>query len=80
MISALLIGSALASAVLIGLAARLSSLVSTLLVTYLAFTANLGLTTIALSPVQAVTRAGLGAAEALLLVGATSLWWTSHFG
>jgi hypothetical protein len=74
-VSLLLIGSALATAVLIALAARLSSLVSTLLVSYLAFTANLGLTTIALSPVHAVTRAGLGAAEALLLVCATALWW-----
>ena len=74
MVSLLLIGSALATAVLIALAARLSSLVSTLLVSYLAFTANLGLTTIALSPVHGVTRAGLGIAEALLLVGAAALW------
>ncbi|HEX4519432.1 MAG TPA: glycosyltransferase 87 family protein [Gaiellaceae bacterium] len=73
--SLLLIGSALATAVLLALGARLSSLVSTLLVTYLAFTANLGLTTIALSPIQAVTRAGLGVAEALLLVSALAFWW-----
>ena len=75
MVSLLLIGSALATALLIALAARLSSLVSTLLVSYLGFTANLGLTTIALSPVHAVTRAGLGGAEALLLVSAIALWW-----
>src|SRR5262249_46237635 len=71
----LLIGSALATAVLLALAARLTSLVSTVLATYLAFVGNLGLTTIALSPVHAVTRAGLGVAEALLLVGAAALWW-----
>jgi hypothetical protein len=74
-LSLLLIGSAAATAVLVALAARLSSLVSTLLVTYLAFTANLGLTTFALSPFRAVTRTGLGAAEAVLLVGAVALWW-----
>ncbi len=75
MVSLLLIGSAVTTAVLLALAARLSSLVSTLLVTYLAFTANLGLVTIALSPFQAVTRAGLGAAEAVLLVSAAAVWW-----
>ncbi len=74
-VSLLLIGAALATAALIALAAGLSSLVSTVLVSYLAFTANLGLTTIALSPVHAVTRVGLGAAEAFLLVCATALWW-----
>ena len=75
MLGVLLVGAALATAVLIALAGRFSSLVSTLLVVYLAFTANLGLTTIALSPFQAVTRAGLGAAEAVLLLGAAALWW-----
>jgi hypothetical protein len=74
-VSLLLIGSALATAILIALAARLSSLVSTLLLIYLAFTANLGLTTIALSPVRGVTRPGLGAAETVLLVCAAALWW-----
>jgi Dolichyl-phosphate-mannose-protein mannosyltransferase len=74
-VSLLLIGSALATAVLFALAARLSSLVSTLLAGYLAFTANLGLTTIALSPARAVTRTGLGAAEAVLLVCAAAAWW-----
>lgn len=75
MVSLLLIGSALATAVLLALAARLTSLVSTLLVVYLAFTANLALTTIVLSPLHAVTRTGLGAAEAVLLAGAIALWW-----
>ena len=75
MVSLLLIGTALAIAVLVALAARLSSLVSTLLVVYLAFTANLGLTTIALSPFQAVTHTGLGLAEGVLLICATAFWW-----
>lgn len=75
MIGLLLIGSALASAVLFAFAARLTSLTSTLLVVYLAFTGNLGLITIALSPVHAVDRTGLGAAEAVLLVCAVVLWW-----
>ena len=74
-VSVLLIGSALATAVLVALAVRLSSLASTLLVLYLAFTANLGLTTIVLSPFREVTRAGLGAAEGVLLLSALALWW-----
>lgn len=71
----LLVGLAVATAVLIGLAARLTSLTSTLLATYLAFTGNLGLTTIVLSPAHAVTRTGLAVAEALLLVCAAGFWW-----
>jgi hypothetical protein len=70
-----LVGSALATAVLVALAAKLTSLVSTLLVTYLAFTANLGLTTTALSPFRAVTQSGLALVEAFLLAGAATLWW-----
>jgi hypothetical protein len=71
----LLIGSAAATAVLLAFSARLSSIVSTLLVGYLAFTGNLGLTTIALSPIHAVNRAGLGVAEGVLVVSAGALWW-----
>jgi hypothetical protein len=74
-IGLLLVGSALASAVLFALAARLTSLASTLLAVYLAFTGNLGLTTIALSPLHAVTRTWLGVAEAVLLAAALVLWW-----
>jgi Glycosyltransferase family 87 len=74
-VSLLLIGSAVATAFLLALAARLSSLVSTLLLAYLAFTANLVLVTIALSPFRAVTRPGLGAAEAVLLGCAAAFWW-----
>ena len=75
MVSLVLIGSALATAVLLALALRLTSLVSTLLATYLAFTGNLGLATIALSPIHGVTRAGLAGAEAVFFVCAASVWW-----
>jgi hypothetical protein len=71
----LLIGSAAATALLVAATARLPSLVSTLLAAYLAFVANLGIVTLALSPVHEVTRAGLGVTEATLLAGALALWW-----
>jgi hypothetical protein len=71
----LLIGSALATALLVAAAARLPSLVSTLLAAYLAFVANLGIVTLVLSPFHDVTRDGLTVAEAVLLVGAIGAWW-----
>jgi hypothetical protein len=71
----LLIGTAVATALLVAASARISSLVSTLLLAYLALVANLGLTTIALSPLQDVTRTGLGVAEAVLLLCALTAWW-----
>jgi hypothetical protein len=71
----LLIGSAVATALFAADAARLPSLVSTLLVAYLAFVTNLGLTTLVLSPFEAATRTGLGAAEAVLLSAAVAAWW-----
>ncbi len=75
MVGLLLIGSAVATAFLLASAARLSSLASTLVVAYLAFVANLGLTTIVLSPFREVTRGGLAATEAVLLLGALGAWW-----
>ena len=75
MVGALLIGAAVASAVLAAAALRLPSLVATLLAAYLALVANLGLTTLVLSPLHGVTRAGLGVAEAVLLVAAVGAWW-----
>jgi hypothetical protein len=71
----LLIGSAAASALLLAAAARFSSLVSFLLVAYLAFVANLGIVTLALSPFREVTRTGLVAAEAVAVAGAFGAWW-----
>jgi len=71
----LLIACPAASALLLALAVRLQSLAATLLVAYLAFAANLGLTTLALSPIHEVTRAGLGVAEGVVLAGAIGVWW-----
>ena len=70
MLGLLLVGMAVATAVLTALAARLSSLVSTLLLAYLAFVANLVLVTLVLSPFREVTRGGLAVAEVVLLAGA----------
>ena len=75
MVGLLLIGSAVATALLVAAAARLPSLVSTLLAAYLAFVANLGIVTLALSPVHEVTRGGLAVAEGVLLAGALAVWW-----
>jgi hypothetical protein len=71
----LLIGATVATALLAAAAARLPSVVSTLLVAYLALVANVGLTTLVLSPFGAVTRGGLAAAEAVLLAAALAAWW-----
>ena len=76
MLGLLLVGMAVATAVLTALAARLSSLVSTLLLAYLAFVANLVLVTLVLSPFREVTRGGLAVAEVVLLAGAAAAWWT----
>ena len=68
------IGLPVATALLVAAAARRRSLVSTLLLAYLAYVANLGLVTLALSPFHEVTRTGLGAAEALACAGALLVW------
>ena len=75
MIAALLIAAPVATAVLFAASLRLPSLVSTLLVAYLAFVANLGLVTWVLSPLRAVDRGGLAAAEGILLAAASAAWW-----
>ena len=75
MVGVLLIGAAVATALLAAASLRTPSLVTALLAAYLAFVANLGLVTWALSPLRAVTRGGLAVAEALLLAAALVLWW-----
>ena len=70
-----LIAMAVATAVLVALAFRLSGLVSTLLVTYLAYVTNLALVVLVLSPFREVTRGGLAVAETVLLVAAAAAWW-----
>jgi hypothetical protein len=74
-VGAVLICAAVATAFLAASAARFESFVSTLLAAYLAFFAELGLTTLVLSPVHEVTRAGLAVAEGLLLGAAFTAWW-----
>jgi hypothetical protein len=64
-----------ATAVLLALAARLASIVSTLLIAYLALVGNIGLLTWLLSPVHLVTRTGLVVAEALVFALASAIWW-----
>jgi hypothetical protein len=74
-IGVLLIAAAVAVALLVAASLRTQSLVTALLTAYLAFVANLGLVTWALSPLRAVTRGGLAAAEGLLLAAAIAVWW-----
>src|SRR5262245_20936674 len=66
---------AVAAAVLTVLAARMSTLVSTLLLGYLALVANVVLVTLVLSPFREVTRSGLAVAEVVLLAAAAAVWW-----
>jgi hypothetical protein len=75
MIAALLIAAPVFTAVLLAASLRLPSLVSTLLAAYLFFVANLGLVTWVLTPVRAVDRGGLAAAEGVLLAAASAAWW-----
>jgi hypothetical protein len=75
MIAALLLAAPVVTALLFAASLRLPSLVSTLLAAYLAFVANLGLVTWALSPLQAVDRGGLAAAEGFLVTVAFAAWW-----
>ena len=67
MIGVLVIGLAIATALLAAASLRLESLVSTLLAAYLALAADLVLVVVALSPFRAVTRGGVGAAQAVAL-------------
>jgi hypothetical protein len=70
-----LIGLAVATAIVAAAAARLRSLVSTILVTYLAYVGSIGVITLALSPFREVTRGGLAVAELVLLGAALAAWW-----
>jgi hypothetical protein len=74
MVGVLLIAAAVAVALLTAASLRSASLVTALLAAYLAFVANLGLVTWALSPLRAVTRGGLAVAEATLLAAALAVW------
>lgn len=69
-----LVVAAGAAAALAAASLRLRSLVSTLLVAYVGFTANLGAVTLALSPFHEVDRGGLAVAEGLLLAAAFGCW------
>ena len=75
MLGVVLVGAAVAVSLLLAASARLESLVSTLLVAYLALVANVGVVTLVLSPFRGVTRTGLAAAEAVLVVAAFLGWW-----
>jgi len=69
-----LIGFAALTSLLVAASLRLQSAVSTLVVAYLAYVANLGIVTLALSPFREVTRTGLTIAELCLLGGAALAW------
>jgi hypothetical protein len=74
-VGALLVGLAAATALLAAAAARRASFSAALLVAYVAFVAELGVTTLVLSPIHGVTRGGLAVAELLLLAAALAAWW-----
>ncbi len=76
MIAVALIGVLVASAVLVAITLRLSSLVSTVLAGYVALLAETTALTVGLSPLHLVTRGGLAVAEAVLFAGALGLWLT----
>jgi hypothetical protein len=71
----LLIAAAAASALLLAAAARLPGVTATLVVGYVAYVGNLGLVTLVLSPVHAVTRGWIALAETVILAGAVGIWW-----
>jgi hypothetical protein len=64
-----------ATSFLAAAATRVRSVVSFLVVAYLAYVANLGIVTLALSPFREVTRTGVAVTEVLLLVAALAAWW-----
>jgi glycosyl transferase family 87 len=75
MIGLLVIGLAIATALLAAASMRLASLVSSLLAAYLGFSANLVVVVVALSPFREVTLGGLAVAEAILFAGVLAGWW-----
>ena len=74
MIGLVLCLSVIVTSLLVAAAMRFQSVVSTLLVAYLALVGNLGLVTLVLSPFREVTRGGLAVAEAVLLAAALAVW------
>jgi hypothetical protein len=74
-VGVLLLAAAALVALLAAASLRSQSLVTALLATYLAFVADLGLVTWALSPLRAVNRGGLAVAETILLAAAVGAWW-----
>ena len=75
MVGLLIILLAVGAALLAAASMRLASLVSSLLVAYLALAANLVIVVVALSPFREVSRGGLAGAEAILFAGALVGWW-----
>jgi hypothetical protein len=73
-VTGLIVVVPLATAVLFAASARLASLVSTLLVAYLALVAATAGVVLALSPFRWVTRDGVAAAEVALLAVAVCVW------
>jgi hypothetical protein len=73
-VAGLIVGVPVATAVLVAASARLSSLVSTLLVAYLALVAATAGVVVALSPYRLVTSNGLLVAEIALLGAAVAVW------
>lgn len=74
LVAVLLVTLASASALFAASALRLSSPISFLLAAYVACATNLGVTTLVLSPLHAVTRTGLGLAEGVLTAAAVAVW------
>ena len=74
MAGVLIIAAAGLTGVLVAFSLRISGLAATLVAAYLAYVANLGVTTLALSPFRQVQTLTLAIVEALLLVLAASFW------
>jgi len=74
-VAALLIGGLAATSLLAAAGLRLDSLAATLLAAYLALLGETELITSGLSPLRAVTRTGVGGAEAGILVAVAAVWW-----
>ena len=70
----LIIAAAGLTGLLISFSLRISGLAASLVAAYLAYVANLGVTTLVLSPFRQVQTATLAVAEVLLLAGAAVFW------
>ncbi|MBV8080620.1 MAG: DUF2029 domain-containing protein, partial [Actinobacteria bacterium] len=76
MVAALLIAALVVTALLVAASLRLESVVSTLLATYLTLAGGAVLLALLLSPFRAVSQAGLGVAEGIILAVASVVWWS----